>query len=422
MTVRHTHRWLGATAVALAAGGVAVIASSPALLLTAVVGVAFAAYAKMARAPPVDLDVERTLSDPNPNPGDEVTVTVSVRNAGDGVLPDLRIVDGVPGGLSVDSGSPRLGTSLRPGKRATFTYAVTATRGEHAFDPMLVLSRDFGGAVEREVTADAETVITCEPPLSATEPVPLRPQTTQYTGHVATDVGGSGVEFYATREYRPGDSLSRIDWNRHAKTGRLATLEFREERAATVVLLVDARDSAYVAAGRNEPPAVEHGVDAAGRVYDELTASGDRVGVASFGPRTCWLAPGSGREHRARVRHLLATHEAFSSVPADGPFHPSVSLRRLRKRLPDDAQVVLFAPLCDDFMADMARRIDAYGHAVTVVSPDVTATDTPGRRLARVERSLRLNELREVGIRVVDWDTAESLGAALHRARAGWSR
>ena len=422
MTVRRTRRFRGMNAVALITGGAAMIATRPGLLLAAVVAVAFAAYPRIATPPSVGLDVERTVSDPDPAPGDEVRVTVTATNEGDATLPDLRLVDGVPGALEVVSGSPRLGTALRPGKRARFSYTVAARRGTHEFGPLLVVARDFAGAVERETRVECATELTCSPPLVATEEVPLRAQTTGFTGRVPTDVGGSGVEFHATRRYRRGDSLSRIDWKRHARTGQLTTLEFREERAATVALVIDAREAAYVAPADREPSAVDHAVRAAGSVYDALLESGDRVGIASFGPHPSWLDPGTGQDHRARARAMLASDPAFGPTPTNRPFRPSVTFNGIRGRLPADAQVVLFSPLADDYVESVARRLDAYGHAVTVVSPDATASKTAGQRLARVERALRLNRLRGAGIRVIDWNPGESIGASLERAKVGWSR
>jgi hypothetical protein len=64
--------------------------------------------------------------------------------------------------------------------------------------------------------------------------------------------------------------------------------------------------------------------------------------------------------------------------------------------------------------------LDAYGHLVTVVSPDPTTADTPGHRLARVQRRNRISRLRAAGLRVVDWGE-ESLAAEITRARGRWS-
>ena len=419
-TVRQTNRWRGVSAVALLAGGLGVLFSSPVVLLSGVVGVAFAAYVRTASAPDPALEVTRTLSDDDPLPGDEVVVRLAVENVGDATLPDLRVVDGVPDAIPVTDGSARLGTALRPGKTAHLSYTVEAERGEHAFDSVTAVARDFSGATEVETAVECETALTCVPKLGTTVDVPLRAQTTQYTGRVTTDTGGSGVEFHATREYRRGDPLSRVDWNRLARTGELTTIDFREERAASVVVVVDTREEAYLSRGEGERNAVQQGVDAAGKVVTQLLDAGDRVGLASLGPETCWLAPGSGSDHRARARDLLATHPAFAPVPSGGTFYPTSRLKWVRKRLPAAAQVVFVTPLCDDFGVRAARRLDAQGHLVTVLSPDPTAAGSPGERLARTRRAHRLSTLRQSGIRVVDWDPDDLLGVALERTARRW--
>jgi uncharacterized repeat protein (TIGR01451 family) len=417
-----TRRWTGIDGVALLLGGVGVLLEQPAVLLMAVVGVGFAAYARSGTPPTVSLDLAREVSDESPEPGDEVTVTVTVTNTGDGALADLRLVDGVPPALEVTGGTARLGTALRPGKSAAFSYDVTATRGRHEWEPTQVIARDPSGSIERSDEVLAETTLRCLPELGATAELPLRGLTTQYTGRVATDVAGVGVEFYSTREYRPGDPLSRIDWNRYAREGELSTLEFREERAATVVLVVDARESAYVAPEPDAPNTVERGVDAASRAFTALLSSGDRVGIAAFAPEPCWLPPGTGDSHRARARETLATHPAFAPTPpANSQFFPTLRFRRLRRRFPANAQVLLFSPLADDAVVRVARQFDAYGHLVTVISPDPTGDDTVGHTLARIERRNRISDLRRAGIRVLDWGE-ESLATELARAERRWNR
>ncbi len=420
MTSFETNRWTGIDGVALLVAAAGILARRPALLLAGTVAVAYAVYARSDRAPTPSLSVSRDLSESSPDPGEEVTVTVRVENVGDAPLPDLRLVDGVPPALEVTDRTARLGTALRPGKRATFSYIVRAIRGEHDWQPVAAVVRGPSGATERTEAVDAPTTLRCAPRLEATASLPLRGLTTAYTGRVGTDVAGDGIEFYSTRAYRPGDPLSRIDWNRYARVGELSTRQFREERAATVVLLVDAREEAYVASGDGGPNAVERSVDAASRAFTALLDSGDRVGVAALSPDECWLAPGTGGDHRAAARTLFGTHPALSPTPSEGTFFPTIHVRRLRRRLPADAQVLLLSPLVDDYAARLARRIEAYGHPVTVISPDPTREDTPGRRLARVERRTRTSDLRRHGIRVVDWGET-SLASAVERAGERWS-
>jgi uncharacterized protein (DUF58 family) len=417
---RRTGRWKGVSALALLAGAAGILFRQPELLLSAVVGVGYEAYARVGSAPGVSVVFEREFDVEDPDPGDEVTVTLSVTNRGDR-LPDLRIVDDVPDALPVVEGTPRLGTALQSGGTDEVSYTVRAKRGRHEFDSVKAIVRGFSGAVERELELATDDDLVCTPSATPTREVPLRELTSRYTGRVETSDGGEGVEFFATREYRPGDSLSRIDWNRHARTGELATLEFRQERAATVMLVLDLRSQAYLRETDEGLHGADRGVDAASQVFAALLESGDRVGVTAFSPGDVWLQPGTGNEHRARVRELFATHPGLSPEIPEERVSVTIGVRRLRRRLPGDAQVILFSPLCDDGIARGARLLDAHGHLVTIVSPDPTGEGTPGQELARAERTARMTDLRGKGVRVVDWSTDEPLATAIDRASRRWS-
>lgn len=407
-----TDRWRGVLVIALGTGGFGLLARRPSLLLVAALGVVYAAYPRVSTPPDPNLRLERRLSDDSPGHGEQIEVTTTVRNVGDGWIPDLRIVDGAPSALPVVEGTPRHGTALRPGGAASVSYVVEARRGKHRFDPATVVARDVTGGheVEREVDAETETTVDCTSNVPRT---PLRAQTTSDAGQVAADHGGDGTEFYQTRAYRRGDARSRVDWNRYAQTGDLRTVEFRAEQAATVVLVVDARPVSYRGTG-DEPHAVAYSVAAARELLDAMLANRNRVGVAGFGRDVPWLSPGSGRDHRVRAQELLSRHAAFQSRPPTGTV-PDLSdqAERLRIRLPDDAQVFVLSPLLDDALPETLRLLDSRGHAVSVISPDVTTPDGPGETLAAIERDDRLRRLRAAGIPVVDWSPERSLAATL---------
>ena len=250
--------------------------------------------------------------------------------------------------------------------------------------------------------------------------MPLRQQTQQHVGRIVTNDGGAGVEFHRTREYQRGDAMSRIDWKRYARTGEPTTVEFRETRAAAVVLLIDARAAAY-RSREDAPHAVVYGVSAAAQVAERLVGERNRVGVAGLGRSLAWVPPGTGRAHLDDIESMLATHETFASTPPGSEPATGDQFEELRGRLPERTQVVLFSPLCDDDVVAGARTLDVHGHAVSVVSPTVTGTDTPARRLASVERRHRITELRGADIPVVTWDPDRPLAAAVEAADARWS-
>jgi len=419
-----TGQWRGVTAFSLVAVGVGVITATPSIVLAAVLGVAFSAYARAASPPQLAaLEVDRTFDESDVKPGEVVEVTVTVENTGGSFIPDLRLVDRVPGNMRVVSGTPRVATALGSGDQATFSYQVVAERGTHEW-PVLAIGRDFSGALEREAVVDVEGELQCIPSLRTTAEMPVRQQTSLYSGQENTSTGGSGLEFFAVREYRDSDPMNRIDWKRKARTGELATIDFRLERAASLVFLFDARDASYVAPAPGEHHAVDRSVEAAVEAFGALSDQGNMVGLAAFDTVPCWLAPSAGDAHLERARRMFASHPAMSSTPpaeSEVEGHYVDPMTHVRSQLSPESQLVLFSPLTDDYTVEVARRLDSSGHRVTVISPDPTANRTVGQRLARIERTMRVATLRERDIRVVDWDYDDMLGLALDEARQRWA-
>lgn len=419
-----THHWAGISAFGFAALAFGILASQPAVLLASAVGIAVAGYARIATPPSLaDLDVTRTVSDDSPEPGDEVEVTVTVENTGETFLSDLRLIDRVPATMDVVDGSPKLGTALRSGGTTTFTYQVVAERGEHSW-PLQVVGRDVSGALEREALIDTEKTIRCVPLLRTTVDMPVRLQTSMYAGEVKTKTGGEGLEFFSVRDYQPGDPESRIDWKTYARSGEFTTIDFREEKAARVVLLFDARSSSYVSSAPGEKHALNKSIDAAYDVFASLHDQGHLIGIAAFNGIPCWLGPATGTLHVQHVRNLFVEHPALSPLPPElaekeeGRYVDPMT--HIRRQLPSNTQIFLFSPLTDHYTYEVARRLNGAGHLVTIVSPDPTADRTIGQRIARLERTVRIKQLRDYGIRVVDWDTDRPLNLELEYARQRW--
>lgn len=414
-----TGRWRGVIALGLVALTAAAIARVPGPALVAAVLVGLGGYARVADPAPATLSVSRRIDADRPTPGSVVRVTVTLENEGDEPLADVRYADGVPESLSVVSGSPRHATALAAGGRDAFEYTVRIAPGEHRFEAGYVVVRDPSGERARATTVAADgSAITARPP-AVEESVPLRPETTGLTGRITTDAGGDGIEFHSVREYRRGDPLRRVDWNRYARTGELATLLGHEEHAATVVLLVDVRPVAAKAPAVGELSAVDRARVGADQLADALLADGNRVGLATLADDWAWLAPGGGSAHRERLLEALHAPDGDAGG-RDRSFARERYVRQLRRRLPAASQVVAVSPLLDDDAVRVLRQLHAHGSAVSLLSPDPTSADTPGSTVERIERQGRLSTLRDAGIRVIDWPHGDALAATLERARRGW--
>lgn len=412
-SVEKTHRWRAAIAFVLFTTTAGLYLEIPVIFLASILGVAFAGYPLLVSPPPVEVAISRTVSDETPDHGDSVMVTVTVTNTGPQTLPDLRIIDGVPALLMVVEGTPRHTATLRPRSSTTFQYAVAAKHGRHQFTPATVIAHDISGntRIETEVTAGEQTTIREE--LDCTvdlQEFRLRQEAQQYPGQTPADANGVGLEFQQTRAYQRGDPINRIDWRRYARTGDLTTVEFREEHRTAVILCLDARPEAIRATAPTDSHAVAYCVAAAREVLSELEQQREQVGIAIFGTEFDWRAPHASQQQYTQIDQLLRAHEYDQQTPVDDMTPSSTAdVHQLIAQTQGKREVVVFSPLVDEFGKSTAQQLDARGHAVTVVSPDVTTNRTVGGEFVRIERANRVQMLRNQEVPVADWSPEDQL-------------
>jgi len=441
MTRRRSRRWSAGLVGTVALVGVGLLYANATLLTAAVIPLVYVLYGALSRVPEPSLEVSRSFGTSTPPPGETVQVSLTVTNVGESVLPDVRVVDGVPDALAVDAGTPRGCVALMPGDSRTITYSVVAKRGEYAFEEPLVRVRSLAGT-QQVTTAKAvagESRLTCA---NAVRDAPVADVVTPQAGTLPTDSGGEGLEFYATRKYRRGDPANRIDWRQVAKTGEFVTIQYREERAGRTVIVVDARGVCRVTPRAGYPTAAELCAYAGERLHDALGESGIVTGVTAVGLEPGqldglvgadglpWVDPGAdgGDGHAERlfqgVQDAARTDPGrLSVVPpgesarADGgPGGDDRTIARLLARLPPDAQVVLCSPLLDNWPVDLVRTLAVHNYRQVVVSPDVGSDRSVGGRLAGLHRGFRLRAVERAGATTVGWDIDRPIDYALRRS------
>ncbi|QPV62076.1 DUF58 domain-containing protein [Halosimplex litoreum] len=283
MSHERVFRWRAGAVAAGTLVALGLLYASPLLLAATTIPLGYVVYGALSSVPAdAAVRIDRSFDEATPPPGEAVTVRLTVENVSEATLPDLRVVDGVPDDLAVVDGSARGSFVLRPGESATVAYDVVAKRGDFAFaDPVVRLrSLSAGRLVTETVPAAGEAELSSLDPVSA---APVGATTPVGTGTHPTDSGGEGLEFHSTREYRPGDSIGRIDWRRFAKSKELSTVSYREERAVRVVLAVDARPVGRVRPHAGAPTAASLGGYAAERLYETLVDGDVTTSVAAFG-------------------------------------------------------------------------------------------------------------------------------------------
>ncbi len=394
----------------------------PGLLILAVplawhlaLGVAFAPG-----NPAPKLRCERGVQPRRAQEGEEVQISLAVKNEGketlevfvtDKLLPGLTLVDGRPWGRGL----------LRPGESLEFSYTARASRGIHRFSAVAVEVRGPLGLLpwRGEIPCPAEVVVLpryeelsrLELPARRTLPIP---------GTTRARRGGSGLEFYGIREFRPGDETKRIAWKAFARRGIPVVVEYEEERAADVAIVLDVRAKAYRGAA---PELFDHAVRAAAALAHYLLRQGHRVGLLKYGAYLDWVFPGYGKRHKEKILRELAEAQLGESEVFE-------ELARLPTRLiPAGSLIVLISPLLlgDE---EVLGRLVARGYRVCVVVPDPTSVllrgmeDSPeaelGRRILALERWVLLRRVRRTGATVVEWDVRQPLAPLVRRTRPGF--
>jgi uncharacterized protein (DUF58 family) len=224
------------------------------------------------------------------------------------------------------------------------------------------------------------------------------------------------VEFLGIREYQAGDPQRWINWRVSARHPRyLFSNEFEQERIADVGLILDARRQTDIRLP--DDSLFEHSVSATASLAEAFLRDGNRVGLLVYGRFLDWTFPGYGKVQRERILQALARAETGESQVFE-------NLDYLPTRyFPAQSQLVLVSPLTGDDVP-MLIRLRARGYQLLVIRPDPIAFEVKAlevepsvavaARIVRVERVMRLRQLQQAGIRIVDWQVDQPFDQAVH--------
>jgi uncharacterized protein (DUF58 family) len=111
---------------------------------------------------------------------------------------------------------------------------------------------------------------------------------------------GEGTEFHQLREYREGDAQRTIDWKATARTGRLISREYEEEKDQRVLLVIDC--GRRMASKDDELSHFDHALNAALLLAHVALRQGDAVGMMTMAGVNRYCEP---RKSVAAVNAIL---------------------------------------------------------------------------------------------------------------------
>lgn len=122
---------------------------------------------------------------------------------------------------------------------------------------------------------------------------------------------GRGMDYAESRAYQPGDDVRRLDWRLTARSGRLHTKLFQEEREGQLLILLDQNPSMRFGT-RTRFKSVQAARAAALAAWYAVKA-GERIGLVAFGESHYWQRPCGGIRGALDVCGMLAKCDAALS-------------------------------------------------------------------------------------------------------------
>ena len=366
-----------------------------------------------------DLEIKRDVSAVNVYKGDDINVVLTVTNKSYRRTQQLEVFDNVPHEMKMRKGINLMRMNLGPGQTATIRYTVRCPlRGHYTIGPTSIRYRNTFNLFVSETSVGDRSDITVFPQVRDVEEALIRSDVPKmYTGATTLKTPGQGMEFYALREYFPGDSFRSINWKAFARTGELMVNEKTRDAVTDVFIILDTRDVARIGTVLKNP--LEMGTVAAASIANYFIKRRDSVSLVTYGERMDFLPPETGDKQHYKVLSQLAAVESKGSMPLQAVTNA------LSPRISRGSPVFIISSLEGDGTTLSAiRNLSGKGHEVIVLSPSSIDLERLVSRIPRMayevlklERQNRLTAISGYGAKVIDWTPSVELSQALLQIR-----
>jgi uncharacterized protein (DUF58 family) len=366
-----------------------------------------------------DLAVDRTVSPVRTGATQPVTVTVSLTNRGRGAAPLVLLEDRLPRPLDGNARFAVNGIESH-GERSTSYIIRPRRRGRYEIGPLEMSFVDpFGLAKVSTMTAMTSSFLVHPAVEHLALPRELGRNRSHAMSAVRQPTGLRGEDFYALREYVPGDDLRKVHW---PSTGKRDKFMIRQEEIpwqTRTTLLIDDRRKTHEGSGGFS--SFERSIDAAASLADLYQRSG--YSYRLLGIEGEKLSNGRGGEHLMRALDLLTTWS-----PVDGPVARDGLLAALSEieagRSAEGTLILITARLTPEVAAALIRTRRRFRQLMVITFPahrfGTASTKTRWKGEAATMESVSL--LTRSGVRVLVLGPEDSLVSVWSSVAATHSR
>jgi len=362
----------------------------------------------------------RELSTNHVTTNTPVVMKIKVRNQSSFEL-ILNINEQIPSKVQIVEGSINQFLRLPAKAEYEMQYTFQAPRGYYSWKNINIIVSDPFRLFEKKLNPSASAHLYVLPEFAKIKNINLRPRSTIHTpGPNLSGQPGSGIDFWGIREYLPGDSLRLIDWRKTARYSQhFFVKEYEREEMIDVGLLLDARSKTNQFFGNNS--IIEHSIQATAALAKHFIKSGNRVSMLVLSSRLSRVFPGYGKQQLTRILDQLSNCQMGEKVSVD-------VLKYLPTKLfPSHSVIILISPLCLEDLNSI-KQLKADGYQIVVLSPDYIQlieknrlsdkTQAYALRAAKIERTLLLWNIRQLGVETKNWDLDKPIDIDINLRRS----
>ncbi|MBU6247420.1 MAG: DUF58 domain-containing protein [Xanthomonadaceae bacterium] len=168
-------------------------------------------------------------------------------------------------------------------------------------------------------------------------------------GQQASRLYGRGMDYAESRVYQRGDDVRRLDWRLTARSGKLHTKLFQEEREGRLLIMLDTHASMRFGT-RTRFKSVQAARASAWAAWAAVRVA-ERVALMGFGTRDEWLAPKAGPRGALSVCGAIADWDRRDTEAVNEPL--SIAVQRATRTAHGASRVLL---VTDGSCTDEAAR------------------------------------------------------------------
>ena len=352
-----------------------------------------------------------------------VKVELRILNQG-GKTGFLEVRDKLPRVLQLKDGTNYTYLNLNPKGATRLKYTIKCPlKGVYRIGPITLRTHDPFNMFYKEKTVSFESDLTVFPQVRDMKELYIKSkQPKMYPGEMRVKMPGPGTEFFAIRDYMPGDPFRDINWKAYASTGKLLVNEHERLSVSDITIVFDSRVSSRY--GMDSDNSNLYGARAAATMANFFLKRRDSVQLVIYSDKVLAIKKGTGQKQLFELLTALAGADPKGDIPLSGIVEVAIPY------MPRHSPVVVISNLEeDDSIRKAVSMMVMLEFDVTIISPnslefEVMAKQKKGEKIdqtaydiLRLERDILVEELRGYDVRVIDWKPATPLTQVLLEAR-----